>query len=125
MNDGMEEQIVVAEERLREAMLGSDVGVLDELLADELVFTNHLGQVLGKADDLAAHRDGVVKIRELTPSERRILVRGEAAVVSVRMHLSGSYAGTATEGDLRFTRVWARSADGAWQVIAGHSGVVT
>lgn len=116
---------MAAEERLQEAMLGSNVGVLDELLADELVFTNHLGHMVGKAEDLAAHRDGVVKIHALTPSERRILVRGDVAVVSVRMHLSGSYAGAATEGDLRFTRVWARSAEGTWQVIAGHSGVVT
>jgi hypothetical protein len=41
-------------------MLRSDVVVLDELLAPELIFTNHLGRVLGKEDDLAAHRSGVL-----------------------------------------------------------------
>ncbi|MEJ6004903.1 hypothetical protein WG899_05050 [Paucibacter sp. AS339] len=35
-----------AEERLRLAMLASDSVALDELIAPELLFTNHLGQVL-------------------------------------------------------------------------------
>jgi len=125
MSDRVETQTMEAEERLQGAMLTSDVELLDALPADERIFTNYLGHTVGKQDDLAAHRSGVVKINELTPSERRILVRGDVAAVSVRMHLSGSHAGTATEGDLCFTRVWARSHGGTWQVLAGHAGIVT
>lgn len=124
MGSRIEDQIVEAEERLRAAMLGSDVSALDELMADELVFTDHLGHVLGKQDDLGAHRSGLVKIDALTPSEQIIPVHGEVAIVSVRVHLSGSYAGTRSEGDFRFTRVWGRSASGGWQVVAGHACVV-
>jgi hypothetical protein len=47
-------QIVEVENQLRTAMLGSDVTALDDLLAPDLIFTNHLGQLLGKDDDLAA-----------------------------------------------------------------------
>jgi ketosteroid isomerase-like protein len=119
-----ENLILAAEERLRLAMLGSDVSALDELLAPELVFTNHLGQVLGKQDDLAAHQSGVVKIDGLTPSEQIIQVRGNVAIVSVRVHLSGSYAGTPSEADFRFTRLWALSPAGTWHIIAGHASVV-
>ncbi len=125
MSKAIEEQLLAAEERLRLAMLGSDVSALDELLAPGLVFTNHLGQVLGKQDDLAAHQSGLVKINELTPSEQTIQVHGDVAVVSVRVHLSGSYAGTPSEADFRFTRVWAKSPDATWQVVAGHACVVT
>ena len=32
----------------------SDLEVLQELLADDLIFTNHLGQLLHKEDDRAA-----------------------------------------------------------------------
>jgi hypothetical protein len=42
------------------------------LLSPELIFTNHLGQVLGKADDLAAHRSGLLRIEELRPSEQQV-----------------------------------------------------
>ena len=124
MSDTVEVQIRDAEERLRQAMLASDAETLDALLADALVFTNHLGQVLGKQDDLAAHRSGVVTITELTPSEQRIQCHGDVAVVSVRGRLVGSYAGTPSHGDFRFTRVWARSDAGPWQVVAGHATVM-
>ncbi len=124
MNGTVEAQIGNAEEQLRQAMLASDVEALDALLADALIFTNHLGQVLGKQDDLAAHRSGIVTIDELTPSEQRIQYHGDVAVVSARVHLVGSYAGTPSKGDFRFTRVWARSDAGAWQVVAGHATVV-
>jgi hypothetical protein len=66
MNGTMEEQILEAEELLRVAMLRSGVGALDGLLAPELIFTNHLGQLLGKKDDLATHESGLLKVNELS-----------------------------------------------------------
>jgi len=105
MDNTVEMQIVEAEERLGAAMLGSDVGALEELLAPELIFTNHLGGVIGKEDDLAAHRSATVEIHELTPSERHIRIYGDVAIVSVRVHLLGRYAGVSSQGDFRFTRV--------------------
>ena len=68
--DPTEAQLIEAEEQLRMAMLNADVNILDKLLADDLVFTNHLGQVLGKQDDLAAHQSGKFKIEVLIPYEK-------------------------------------------------------
>ncbi len=124
MSNSIEAQILEAEERLRLAMLDSDVKVLDRLLAAELVFTNHLGQVLGKQDDLAAHQSRKFKIEALTPSDRRIQVIGNVAIVTVKVHLIGSYAGTGFDNDLRFTRIWNLSSGGTWQIVAAHSSVV-
>ncbi|MDJ0747630.1 MAG: nuclear transport factor 2 family protein [Xenococcaceae cyanobacterium MO_167.B27] len=124
MSNSIETQILEAEERLRLAMLDSDVRVLDELLALELVFTNHLGQVLGKQDDLAAHQSGKFKIETLTPSDRRIQVIGNVASVTVKVHLVGSYAGAGFDNDLRFTRIWNLSSNGTWQIVTAHSSVV-
>ena len=84
MSNSIEAQIIKAEERLRVAMLDSDVKVLDELLAPELIFTNHLGQVLGKQDDLAAHQSGKFKIKVLIPSDLNIQLIGNVAIVTVR-----------------------------------------
>ena len=122
MNKTVEMQIIEAEEQLRVAMLTSDVSILDELLAPELIFTNHLGQLLGKKDDLEAYMSGLLKVEQLTPSERQILLHEKVAVVSVRMHLSGTYDGNPASGDFRFTRVWAASsARNCWQIIAAHA----
>jgi ketosteroid isomerase-like protein len=124
MNRSVEAQIVDAEERLRIAMLQSDVSALDELLAPELIFTNHLGHLLGKENDLAAHRSGILKVKELKPSEQHLRLNGEVAIVSVRMQLSGTYDGHPADGDFRFTRVWALSSDKTWKVVAAHVGTV-
>jgi ketosteroid isomerase-like protein len=124
MHSPLQVQIVEAENQLRTAMLRSDVAALDELLALDLIFTNHLGQLLGKDGDLAAYRSGVLKVVSLEPSEQHVRALGDVAVVSVRMHLLGTYEGAPANGDFRFTRVWARSQQERWQIIAAHAGLI-
>ena len=124
MSNRNETQIVEVEEQLRLAMLQSDVRTLNDLLAPDLIFTNHLGQTLSKNEDLDAHQSGTLKIEALTPSEQHIKRIGDVAIVSVRARIVGSYAGTRSESDFRFTRVWALRSTGHWQVVAAHSSLV-
>jgi hypothetical protein len=124
MNQTAEAQILDAEDRLRAAMLSSDVVALDTLLATDLIFTNHLGQLLGKENDLAAYRSGVLKVTELRSSEQHVRFSAGVAIVSVRMQLLGTYNGNPANGDFRFTRVWALSNEKTWHVVAAHAGLV-
>lgn len=124
MKTNFEPQITAYEERLRQAMLASDLDVLDELISPELVFTNHLGQVFGKQDDLELHRCGVLKFITLEPSELLVKACGQMFLVSVRMQLAGTYGGAQFIADLRYTRIWGLSPNGAWQVVVGHSSAV-
>lgn len=120
-----EDQIVGAEEKLRLAMLSSDVSALNELLAPDLIFTNHLGQRLSKMDDLEAHHSGALMVSVLEPSDQHInFATDKVAIVSVRVHIVGEYAGEPAGGDFRFTRVWVQTETGNWQVVAAHAGVV-
>ena len=107
-------------------MLSADVNALDSLLAPELIFTNHLGRLLSKQDDLEAHRSGILKVKELVASEQQVQLHGEVAVVSVRMRLSGTYDGSPANGNFRFTRVWAVAGPDRnyWHVVAAHAGLV-
>ena len=126
MNETVEQQIIEAEEQLRSAMLSSDLRVLDELLAPELIFTNHLGQLLGEKDDLGAYQSGLLQVKELTPSERHIQIHEKTAVVSVRMRLSGTYDGSPANGDFHFTRVWvAAFGKSRWHIVAAHASRVS
>ena len=124
MGSTLQAQIIDVEERLREAMLRSDVRVLGELIAPELHFTNHFGQVVSKADDLAFHQSGVLRLTELSPSQQHIQLHEGFAVVSVLMHLLGSYEGAPIDQNIRYTRVWLISPNGSPQVIAGHSSMI-
>lgn len=112
------------ERRIRAAMLASDVEELEALLADELVFTDHLGGLWRKRDDLDAHRAGRLHVESLEASDERILLLDGAAVVSVQLRIAGTFAGEPASGTFRFTRVWAPTAPGRWQVVAAHSTMV-
>jgi Domain of unknown function (DUF4440) len=121
MIDNQQSQIISLEERLRQAMLHSDIAELDALIAPELLFTNHFGQIVTKQKDLDAHQSGFLKFTEITSSDRHIQVNPGFTVVSVLMHLLGTYGGTPFDQNIRFTRVWAISSSGSLQIVAGHT----
>ncbi|MGL5873647.1 MAG: nuclear transport factor 2 family protein [Xenococcaceae cyanobacterium] len=125
MSKHSEAKIAEIEERLRQAMLKSDVAELDALIAPELIFTNHLGQLVSKQQDLDTHRAGMLKLRELMPSDRRIQLNEGFSVVSVQMHLLGSYDGAAIDVNIRYTRVWSVSSAGTLQIVAGQASIVS
>ena len=113
----------VCEAALRQAQLASDTDALEPLLDDALVFTGPDGRVYGKADDLDAHRSGVIRITRLEPSEERIMNFGQLAVVIVRMEMAGAFHGEPFGGAFRYTRVW-RDGPGGWRIVAGHVSAV-
>ena len=118
MNQALTTQIVEAEDELRNAMLSANLSSLDRLLAPDLIFTNHLGHMQSKDDDLAAYRSGALKIQELNMSEQQIRPCGEAAVVSVRVQLTGTYAGHPANGDFPVQR---RAPGRLWPRMQGRS----
>ena len=118
-------EIAALEARLRAAQLAGDVGALDALIAEDLLFTGPDGQLGSKAEDLAAHGSGAVRVRLHEPEELRVRrVSGAVAVSALRARLCVDVGGTVVDGAFRYTRVWAREADGAWRVVGGHVSAV-
>ncbi len=114
-------EIVALEAQLRRAQLDADVGTLDRLIADELLFTGPDGQLGTKAQDLAAHGSGAVRFHAHEPEELRVRRVGpDVAVVALRARLEVEVGGALARGTYRYTRVWARERDGAWRVAGGH-----
>lgn len=119
-----------AESRLAEAIVESDVEVLDRLLSDRVIFCAPDGRILRKEDDLAAHRGAERRIQRVTRydvSELSIELHEHAAVVSVRVAIAGTYAGVVIDGDYRYTRTWVREGHGddAWRIVLAHASVIT
>jgi ketosteroid isomerase-like protein len=117
------EQIIEKEKSLLNAMLTSDVKVLDDLIADDLIFTDHTGRVVNKSEDLEAHRSGSLHIESIVPNEQVIKIYDNTAIVSVLMQIKGQYLRQPFEGKIRYTRVWI-NIDNAWKIVAGHSSAV-
>jgi len=123
MDSVLEKEIIEAEQSLKLAMISSDFEVLNKLLSEELMFTNHMGQILSKKDDLNAHKKGDFKIDTLSLTEQVIKSAGEVVIVSAHAKIVGSYKGEVTSGNFRFTRVWEKR-DSKWQVLVGHASMV-
>ena len=120
-----DDEIVALEAALRRAQLDADVGALDALIAEELLFTGPDGQLGTKAQDLDAHRSGVVRFRSHEPEELRIRrVSGDVAVTALRARLGVEVAGTLVQGVYRYTRIWAREGVARWRVAGGHVSAV-
>ncbi len=116
-------EITAAEERLRKAMISSDINELDKLLSPSLVFTNHLGQVMSKSDDIEGHKAGNLKIDNIMLSEQTLKPIDGLVFVSVHAEITGSYKGSPANGNFRFTRLWGNE-NSNWQVVIGHSCLV-
>jgi hypothetical protein len=114
-------EIVALEAALRRAQLDADVAVLDALIAEELLFTGPDGRLGTKAQDLEAHRSGVVRFRAHEPEELRIRRVGtDVVVTALRARLAVEVAGTLVKGTYRYTRVWGREDGAHWRVVGGH-----
>ena len=125
MSNKIEKTIIAFEERLKVAMLKSDIDELDQLLASDLIFTNHLGEVISKADDMEFHKSGDIMINSLELSEELIKPFAEIVTVSVRTKISGYFRDEPFNGDFRFTRIWCpaitEGEQTQWQVVVAHS----
>ena len=119
----VESTIRAAEERLWKAQLSGDVEALDDLIADDLLFTGLSGSLETKAADLQQHRSGALKITKLVPVEFRVRVIPGGAITSVKMDAAAVIAGKLTAATLRYTRVWI-SESGRWRIAGGHMSVV-
>jgi Domain of unknown function (DUF4440) len=115
------QEIVVAEARLRSAQLTADVSVLDELIADELLFTGPDGQLGTKAADLASHGTGALRVRQHDPEDLSgRSVDDRVVITSLRTRMQVEVGGRVVAGVYRYTRVWAREGEQPWRVVAGH-----
>ncbi len=119
-----EEHIERLEERLRRAMATSNGIELEQLLADDLVFTNFLGEKMTKAQDLAAHASGYLTMHSISVCERQTIALGDTFVVTCLAQIDASVDGERTCSDFRFIRVWAPKRAGQYQVIAGQATIV-
>jgi ketosteroid isomerase-like protein len=120
VGDALREQVLDAERALQAAQRASDVDALDRLLHDDLLAVGPDGSLVGKAEDLAAHRADAFRIDELEEEDLRVLVHGaDLAVTFVVVRIRGAIGDEEVGGLMRYTRTWTRDG-GAWRVLAAH-----
>lgn len=106
------------EERLRLAMLQSNVVELDALIDDELLFVGPDGHVYTKADDLELHRSGAQRLSQADWCEIQAHYYGSACITVVAAQLAGTFKGQPFSGLYRYVRTWVQRESG-WRIVAG------
>jgi len=111
-------QIQEYEERLRVAMLRSDVDELDALIHDDLLFVGPDGGIYTKADDLHLHRSGAQRMSQADWHSVEVRSYGMTCVTAVTAQLSGTFMGAPFSGRFRYVRTWVQQ-EGDWRVVSG------
>ena len=117
-------EIFDIEERLRIAMLTSNVAELDTLINDQLLFVGPDGSVYSKTDDLELHRSGTTQFTCIEFVDVQIEQYESTAVTIVLANLAGKFKGISFGGYSRYTRTWVFGSKG-WQVVSGSVCAVT
>jgi ketosteroid isomerase-like protein len=116
-----DEEMVALEAHIRAAQLAADVGALDRLISDDLLFAGPDGKLGTKAQDLEAHGSGVIRFREHEPEELRVRrIGADVAIISLRTRLAVELGGRIVRGRYRYLRVWARQDGRSWRVVGGQ-----
>jgi ketosteroid isomerase-like protein len=118
-----EKAIRELEERWDVANLNGDAAVLDAIFADTFISTDDEGKVRTKSEMLSALRSRDLKYESAKTDEVKIILHGDAAVVSGRWR--GKYVHKAKSVELveRFTNYYARR-NGRWLCVASHGSAI-
>ena len=113
-----EQEVRQAMEKYRTAILQRDVGMLEEIWADDYVFINAAGDVLTKTERLANIKSGATTLDSINQEEHvSVRVYQNSAVVTSRVTLKGQYSGQPISGEYRSILVWVKG-PGGWQLTA-------
>lgn len=111
-----QEDVLALETSLQAAMESSDVAALDELIHDDLVFLNHEGRLVSKAEDLAMHRSGRLRFDRIDRTTLAASDYGNGGMVLASCALEGMADAQPFQVTLLFLRTWA--------VVGGKAQVV-
>jgi len=120
----VEQDLLKLESNWGDALLKNDTAALERIYADEYLFTDSEGVTWNKPQDLANTKSGASKITSFKLEDMKVHVYGEAAVVTGKTILKGTFQGKDISGQHRFTDVFVKRA-GRWQCVATQSTLIS
>jgi ketosteroid isomerase-like protein len=102
----------------RDAVLKDDTAEMSGLLSDDYIAITPTGTLQTKDEALATLRSGRVHFTTLEISDRKVRFYGSAAVVTSTADVQATTPDGNLSGSYRYTRVYARDAQGAWKIVS-------
>jgi hypothetical protein len=115
-------EIVDLERQAKDAAIHRDAAFSERTLAEDYVAISPLGQVISKAETVAARKTAQLRYDSIEVTEMVVRLYGNTAVVTARADVKGKELGEEFSGPYRFTRVWVRRS-GHWLTVSYQATV--
>jgi ketosteroid isomerase-like protein len=112
-----EKQVASLSKQFREAAVKGDTKAMDAILADDWMSIGPDGEVVSKAQNTRGFKDGNIDFEAMDPSEVKVRVYGDAAVVTSRVHVKLKVKGEKVDTHVRVSEFYAKPG-GKWQCVS-------
>jgi ketosteroid isomerase-like protein len=116
---GVEEELLEAEQRFTDAVLRGDVEALERITSEDWVIIGADGRVMTRAAFLGVTASGALLHSTMSFDEPRIRVHGDTAIVTTRSTTAGTFQGEPFSAKERSTDVFVRDG-GQWRCVLTH-----
>lgn len=113
-------KIIELDRRRMTAMAQKDIATLNELIADELVYTHSSARLDTKQSLIGNMESGSTVYTSVVPSDVKAQELGDTVVLTGSCRISVNAGGRPNSFGVRFTDVWANRG-GNWQMVAWQS----
>jgi ketosteroid isomerase-like protein len=117
---GNEQKVIDLDRQRMSAMAQKDIAKLNELIADDLVYTHSSARLDTKGSLIGAMEAGRTVYIAVVPSDVKAQDFGDAVVLTGSARISVNSGGNAMSFGVRFTDVWVNKG-GKWQMAAWQS----
>jgi ketosteroid isomerase-like protein len=117
---GNAEMVIELDKKRMNAMAQKDIAALNELLADDLIYTHSSARLDTKQSLIDNMQSGSTVYNAVVPSEVKAQDCGSAVVLTGIARISVNSGGNAMNFGVRFTDVYANRG-GRWQMVAWQS----
>ena len=119
---GPAEEVAAAAFRRAAALAAGDEAALRLLMHPGLQWTTFRGEVLGYADYISGNTRGGLKWRSQDLEDIKVVVAGDAAVLTAAVTDEVTRDGIESVFRLRVTQTWVSTPEG-WRCLAGHASL--
>jgi Domain of unknown function (DUF4440) len=117
---GNGDRVIAIDAQRMTAMSQGDVGTLNALIADELVYTHSSARLDTKQSLIENMQSGRTRYTAVVPSDVKAQDYGDTVVLTGVARISVNSGGNAMNFGVRFTDVWVNKG-GNWQMVAWQS----
>jgi ketosteroid isomerase-like protein len=112
--------IIELDRKRMQAMAAKDIGTLDTLIADDLVYTHSSARLDTKQTLIANMKSGATVYTSVQPSDVRAQDLGDVVILTGVAQIKVSSQGKQLEFGVRFTDAYAKR-NGRWQMVVWQS----